>query len=54
MFNVQCSTFNTLHCAVHFAAVFLLLQGLALVKLLLTLTECNVHLRTAFFVDEYQ
>ena len=46
--------FVNLHGAVHFASVFFLFQRLALVKLLLTLTERQVHLGTPFLVDEYQ
>ena len=52
MFNLQCSI--VLHHPIHLTSVFFFFQRLTLVKLLLTLAERNVHLRTAFFVDEYQ
>ena len=42
------------HYPIHLTAVFLFLQSLTLVKLLLTLTEGNIHLRTTFLIDEYQ
>ena len=42
------------HHPVHLTAVFLLLQRLPLIELLLTLTEGNIHLGTAFVVDEHQ
>ena len=46
--------FKGLHGTIHFTAVFLFLQRLALVELLLTLAKSNVHLGTPVLIDEYQ
>ena len=43
-----------LHGSVHFTAVLFLLQGLALVILLLASAESNVNLGAALVVDEYE
>ena len=46
--------FKGLHGTIHFTAVLLFLQRLALVELLLTLAKGDVHLGTPVLVDEYQ
>lgn len=41
-----------LHCTIHFALVLFLLDGLALVKFLLTTAEGDINLGTPFVVNE--
>lgn len=43
-----------LDCSIHLSSVFLFFQSLALVILLLSLTEGNIHLGSTVIIDKYE